>query len=72
MSNLFDFLVRGGIADTTRMPSDVIGEGHKSTVHRYRPVDTPLSGDPVLFVPLWGPRRRASICAAGVRWPSIC
>ncbi|MCB0923684.1 MAG: alpha/beta fold hydrolase [Mycobacterium sp.] len=54
VSNLFDFLVRGGIADTTRMPSDVIGEGHKSTVHRYRPVDTPLSGDPVLFVPPLG------------------
>ena len=26
VSNLFDFLVRGGIADTTRMPSEVIDE----------------------------------------------
>ena len=40
VSNLFDFLVRGGIADTSRMPSDIIDEGHKSTVHRYHPVGT--------------------------------
>lgn len=54
VSNLFDFLVRGGIADTTRMPSDIIDSGHKSTVHRYRPVDAPLAGDPVLFIPPLG------------------
>lgn len=54
VSNLYDFLVRGGLADTTRMPSVVIEEAHKSTIHRYLPVDTPLSGDPVLFVPPLG------------------
>lgn len=54
VSNLFDFVVRGGIADTSRMPSDVIDEGHKSTVHRYHAVETPLSGEPVLFVPPLG------------------
>lgn len=54
VSNLFDFLVKGGIADTTRMPSEVIDEGHKSTLHRYLPVEAPLSGDPVLLVPPLG------------------
>ncbi len=54
VSNVFDFLVKGGIADTTRMPSEVIDEGHKSTLHRYLPVDKPLSGDPILFVPPLG------------------
>jgi polyhydroxyalkanoate synthase len=54
LSNLFDFLVKGGIADTTRMASEVIDEGHKSTLHRYLPVGVPLSGDPVLFVPPLG------------------
>lgn len=54
VSNIFDFLVKGGIADTTRMPSEVIDEGHKSTLHRYLPVDKPLTGDPVLFVPPLG------------------
>ncbi len=54
LSNLFDFLVRGGVADTTRMPSEVIEEGHKSTIHRYLPVDVPLQGDPVLLVPPLG------------------
>jgi polyhydroxyalkanoate synthase len=55
VSNLFDFLVKGGIADTTRMPSEVIDESHKSTLHRYLPVDgVPLRGDPVLLVPPLG------------------
>ena len=54
VSNLFDFLVRGGIADTTRMPSEVIDEGHKSTLHRYLPVDRALRWDPVLLVPPLG------------------
>ena len=35
VANLFDFVVKGGIADTSRMPSAVIDEGHKSTVHRF-------------------------------------
>ncbi|MCH9722603.1 MAG: alpha/beta fold hydrolase [Actinomycetia bacterium] len=54
VSNLFDFLVKGGVADTTRMPSEIIAEGHKSTLHRYLPADEPLTGDPVLFVPPLG------------------
>lgn len=54
VSNLFDFVVKGGMADTTRMPSDVIDTGHKSTVHRYLPAGTPLTGDPVLFIPPLG------------------
>ncbi|MFM8599954.1 MAG: alpha/beta fold hydrolase [Mycobacterium sp.] len=54
VSNLFDFLVKGGMADTTRMPSEVIDEGHKSTLHRFLPVDVALGGDPVLLVPPLG------------------
>ena len=37
VANLYDFVVRGGMADTTRTPSEVIDEGHKSTLHRYVP-----------------------------------
>lgn len=55
VSNLYDFLVKGGIADTTRMPSVVIDRSHKSTLHRYLPVaGVPLQGDPVLLVPPLG------------------
>lgn len=54
VSNLYDFLVKGGIADTSRMPSEIIDEGRKSTIHRYLPVDKPLTGDPVLLVPPLG------------------
>ncbi len=54
VSNLFDFLVKGGVADTTRMPSTVIAEGHKSTLYRYLPVGVPLTGDPILLVPPLG------------------
>lgn len=60
VSNLWDFLVKGGIADTTRMPSVVIDQSHKSTLHRYLPVDgVPLHGDPILLVPPLGSQ---SIC----------
>ncbi|MCB0948050.1 MAG: alpha/beta fold hydrolase [Mycobacterium sp.] len=54
VSNLFDFLVKGGVADTTRMASEVIDVRHKSTLHRYLPADVPLGGDPVLLVPPLG------------------
>ncbi len=54
VSNLFDFLVKGGVADTTRMASEVLDVGHKSTIHRYLPANKPLSGDPVLLVPPLG------------------
>lgn len=51
VENLFDFLGKGGIADTTRMPSDVIDSSYKSTLHRYHPVNGTSNGDPILFVP---------------------
>ena len=55
VSNLFDFFVKGGIADTTRMPSVIIDQSHKATLHRYLPVDgVPLTGDPILLVPPLG------------------
>ncbi len=53
VANLYDFLVKGGIADTSRMPSDVIDEGHKATLHRYHPT-IEVSGLPVLMVPPLG------------------
>jgi polyhydroxyalkanoate synthase len=53
VANLYDFLVRGGIADTTRMPSDVIDDGHKATLHRYHP-RAESRGRPVLMVPPLG------------------
>ena len=58
VANLYDFLVRGGMADTARMPSEVIdssGEAmHKCVLHRYLPADVPTKGDPILFVPPLG------------------
>lgn len=53
VANLYDFLVKGGIADTSRMPSDVIDEGHKATLHRYHPT-AEVNGLPVLMVPPLG------------------
>lgn len=53
--NLWDFLVRGGIADTTRTPSEVIDTGHTRELHRY--VAGPgveQRGTPVLLVPPLG------------------
>lgn len=55
VANLFDFLVKGGIADHRRMPSEVIDEGHKLTLHRYRPLEgVDPRGAPVLLVPPLG------------------
>ena len=53
-ANLFDATVRGGIADTRRMPSALIDEGPLRQVHRYLPLS--LGGRrsaslPVLLVP---------------------
>ena len=50
---MYDFLVRGGIADTSRMPSDIIDDGHKATLHRYH-ATTEQQGNPVLMVPPLG------------------
>lgn len=53
--NLWDFLVRGGIADTTRTPSEVIESGHTRELHRYLAAPgVQQSGDPVLLVPPLG------------------
>ncbi|HVS28156.1 MAG TPA: alpha/beta hydrolase, partial [Solirubrobacteraceae bacterium] len=53
--NLFDFLVRGGMADTRRMPSEVIDDGPQCTLHRYEPANGgEPSGLPVLLVPPLG------------------
>jgi len=60
VSNLFDFLVKDGLADTTRMPSEVIDTGRTRTVYRYAPADgtdrgsTAAPDEPVLLVPPLG------------------
>src|ERR1700747_292558 len=51
VANLYDFLVRGGVADSTRMPSEVIDRGHKRTLRRYTPAGGEGEGCPVLLVP---------------------
>jgi len=53
VANMYDFLVKGGIADTSRMPSDIIDDGHKATLHRYH-ATTEQQGNPVLMVPPLG------------------
>lgn len=53
--NLWDFLVKGGLADQTRTPSHVIDSGRTRELHRYEPIqDVPTSGIPVLLVPPLG------------------
>lgn len=53
--NLWDFLVRGGIADTTRTPSEVIGTGRTRELRRYvADAGVEAAGDPVLLVPPLG------------------
>jgi polyhydroxyalkanoate synthase len=53
--NLWDFLVKGGIADTTRTPSEVIDSGRTRELHRYEPAKgVRAKGLPVLLVPPLG------------------
>jgi polyhydroxyalkanoate synthase len=53
--NLWDFLVRGGIADTTRTPSEIIDVGRTRELHRYTKVKgVRAKGLPVLFIPPLG------------------
>jgi polyhydroxyalkanoate synthase len=53
--NLYDFLVRGGLADTTRTPSEVIDTGRTRELHRYEKAKGVRSkGLPVLLVPPLG------------------
>ncbi|GAB2981672.1 alpha/beta fold hydrolase [Nocardioides montaniterrae] len=51
--NLWDLLVRRGIADTSRTPSTIIDTGRTREVHRYDATG-PTSGRPVLLVPPLG------------------
>lgn len=55
MTNLWDFLVKGGIADLTRTPSTIIDSGRTRELHRYDKVKGVRSkGVPVLLVPPLG------------------
>lgn len=53
--NLSDFLLGRGLADTTRLPSDLIDSGRTRTVQRYhRAAGVRAKGLPVLLVPPLG------------------
>lgn len=53
--NLWDFLVRGGLADLTRTPSEIILTGRTLELHRYDRADgVRAKGLPVLLVPPLG------------------
>lgn len=53
--NLWDFLVRGNIADTSRTPSEVIDSGRTRELRRYVPdPSVEQAGLPVLLVPPLG------------------
>ncbi|MFC7505225.1 hypothetical protein ACFQRR_24440, partial [Nocardioides sp. GCM10030258] len=53
--NLWDFLVKGGIADLSRTPSEVIATGRTLELHRYdRVKGVRAKGLPVLLVPPLG------------------
>lgn len=53
--NLWEFLVKGGLADQTRTPSTIIDSGRTRELHRYEPADgVEPSGLPVLLVPPLG------------------
>ena len=53
--NLWDFLVKGGIADLTRTPSEIIDTGRTRELHRYDKAKGVRSkGIPVLLVPPLG------------------
>lgn len=51
--NLWDFLVRRGIADTSRTPSEIIDTGRTLELHRYL-TTRQTDGRPVLLVPPLG------------------
>jgi polyhydroxyalkanoate synthase subunit PhaC len=50
-ANLYDATLRGGIADTRRMPSELIDEGPQRRVHHYLPLRAAPGSLPVLLVP---------------------
>lgn len=61
-ANLYAVTVRGGLADTRRMPSELIDEGPQRRVHRYRPLGRGgrrATAPPVLLVP---PLAAPAIC----------
>jgi len=53
--NLWDFLVKGGIADTSRTPSEIIDSGRTRELHRYvKAKGVRAKGLPLLFIPPLG------------------
>jgi polyhydroxyalkanoate synthase len=60
-ANVYDMVLKGGVADLRRTPARIIDEAPKRTVYRYvgGGGDRPSSGLPVLFVP---PLAAPSIC----------
>ena len=60
--NLFDATVRGGLADTRRMPSALIDEGPQRRVHRYLPLGRGARRSAALPVLLVPPLAAPAIC----------
>jgi polyhydroxyalkanoate synthase len=60
--NLFDATVRGGLADTRRMPSALIDEGPLRRVHRYLPLGRGRRRSAALPVLLVPPLAAPAIC----------
>ena len=73
-ANVFDALLRGGLADLRRTPARIIDEGPKRTVYRYLAATRTARSTRCRCCSCrrWPRRRRASTCAAAARWPSTC
>src|SRR4051812_7415269 len=51
LENASDKDFRGGVADLTPMPSEIVDVGPQRTVHRYVPPASPVADTPILLVP---------------------
>lgn len=70
-SNAAQLLLYGHVADLRPMPTEMVDDGPKRSVYRYRPPEGVVpAGPPVLFVPPLAALRAATTCGAGAAWPS--
>jgi len=55
VANLFDFLVKGDVSDSSRQPAQLIGDGPQRSLYRYETAaGVPSHGPPILLVPPLG------------------
>src|SRR4051812_37161422 len=55
VANLFDFLVKGGVAGSRRRPPEGVRDGAQRKLHRYEPwAGVTTTGPPVLLTPPLG------------------